>query len=124
MNSHQSLIKIYETICILAFFSLSAGLWFGIPMLIYVALILLFLIIFAKKAASWISWGWLQFAHFIGTVNTKIILTLIFYLILTPLAFCYRLFHGDFMKIKQKPLTSNWHTRDHTYNKSDLEKAW
>jgi hypothetical protein len=120
----QSLIKTLETISVLAFFSIAAGLWFQQPLFFYLALLLLFLVIFIKKAASWVAWGWLQFAHFIGIVNTKIILTLIFFLILTPVALCYRLFYGDSLKIKEKTPNSNWHSRDHTYNKSDLEKAW
>jgi hypothetical protein len=124
MTEKPSLLKTYETICVLAFFSLAAGLWFQRPAFFYLALFFLFLGIFVKKAAVWLAWGWLRFAHLIGTVNTKIILTLIFYLILTPIAFLYRLFHGDFLKIKQKGPESNWHHRDHTYNKSDLEKSW
>ena len=124
MQDRPSLIQTYETVTVLALFSLAAGLWFRQPVFLYAALFFLFLMVFVKKAASWVAWGWLRFAHVIGTVNNKIILTLIFFLILTPLAFCYRLFHGDFMNIKKKPPTSNWHSRDHTYEKSDLEKAW
>jgi hypothetical protein len=124
MPDRPSLIQTYETITVLALFSLAAGLWFQQPGFLYVALFFLFLMLFLKKAASWVAWGWLRFAHFIGTVNNKIILTLIFFVILTPLACCYRLFHGDFMSIKKNPSTSNWHPRDHTYEKSDLEKAW
>jgi hypothetical protein len=124
MTEKPSLLKTYETISVLAFFSLAAGLWFQQPVFFSLALFFLFLGVFVKKAAVWLAWGWLQFAHFLGTINTKIILTLIFYLILTPIALLYRLFHGDFLKIKGKSPDSNWYHRDHTYDKSDLEKAW
>jgi hypothetical protein len=124
MTDKPSLVKTYETISVLAFFSLAAGLWFQQPVLFYVALLLLFSGIFVKQVAVWVAWGWLKFAHVIGTVNTKIILTLIFFVILTPIALCYRLFYGDTLKIKHKNPDSNWHRRDHTYEKSDLEKAW
>jgi hypothetical protein len=124
MQDKPSPLKTYETISILAFFSIAAGLWFKQPGFFYAALIFLFLGLFVKKAAIWLAWGWLQFSHFLGTINTKIILTLIFFLLLTPIAFCYRLFHGDALKIKHKSPESNWHHRDHTYDKSDLEKAW
>ena len=92
MSEKPSMVKTYETISILAFFSIAAGLWFRQPGFFYAALLFLFLVIFIKRAATWLAWGWLQFAHIIGTVNTKIILTLIFFLILTPIAFLYRLF--------------------------------
>jgi hypothetical protein len=124
MSEKPSLIKTYETISILAFFSIAAGLWFHRTGFFYAALIFLFLVVFVKKAATWLAWGWLQFAHLLGTVNTKIILTLIFFLILTPIALMYRLFYGDSLKIKHTTSESQWHDRNHTYNKSDLEKAW
>jgi hypothetical protein len=124
MTEKPSLLRTYETISVVAFFSLGAGLWFQQPLFFYVALILLFLGTFVKKAAVWMAWGWLQFAHFLGTINTKIILTLIFFLLLTPIAFFYRLMHGDVLKIKHKTSDSNWERRDHTYTKTDLEKAW
>jgi hypothetical protein len=124
MTDKPSLLKTYETISVLAFFSLAAGLWFQQPVFFYVALLILFLGVFVRKAAVWVAWGWLQFAHFIGMVNTTIILTLIFFLILTPIALCYRLFYGDSLRIKHKTPDSTWHRRDHTYNKSDIEKAW
>jgi hypothetical protein len=124
MQDKPSPLKTYETISILALFSIAAGLWFRLPGFFYAALVFLFLGLFVKKAATWLAWGWLQFSHFLGTINTKIILSLIFFLILTPIAFCYRLFYGDSLRIKHKTPESNWHHRDHTYDKSDLEKAW
>ena len=124
MPEKPSLIKTYETISILALFSIAAGLWFRQPAFFYAALIFLFLVLFIKKAATWLAWGWLQFSHFIGTVNNKIILSLIFFLMLTPIAFLYRLFYGDSLNIRHKTNDSTWHHRDHTYNKSDLDKAW
>lgn len=124
MIEKPSVLKTQETMSVLAFVSLAAGLWFQLPVLFYAALFFLFLGIFVQKAAVWLAWGWLQLAHVLGTINTKIILTLIFYLILTPIALCYRLFHGDFLKIKHNRQDSNWHRREHTYDKSDIEKAW
>jgi hypothetical protein len=124
MTDKQSLLQTLETICVLAFFSLGAGLWFQVPAFFYLALFLLFLAIFIKKAAKWVAWAWLKFAHLLGTVNNTIILSLIFFLILTPIAVCYRLIYGDSLKIKHKTTDSNWHRRDHTYEKADLTKAW
>ena len=124
MIDKPSPLRTFETISILAFFSIAAGLWFRLPGFFYLALLLLFLALFVKKAATWLTWGWLRFSHLIGTVNTRIILTLIFFLFLTPIAFVYRLFHGDSLKIKKNTSDSNWFHRDHTYEKSDLDKAW
>ena len=43
--------------------------------------------------ANLLSAGWLKLSELLGAINSKIILSLIFYLVLTPVAFIYRLFN-------------------------------
>jgi hypothetical protein len=119
-------LRILETLSVLALVSLVAGLWFGQPWLLYVAALLLFLALWVKPVAAWLAWGWLRLAQFLGNINAKIILTLIFYVILTPIALLYRLWRGDALGIhrRQPRPHSHWHERDHTYRQEDLEKAW
>ncbi len=119
-------LKTYETMCVLALVSLLAGLWFGQPILLYLAALLLFVTLLVKPVATRLAKLWLQFAQFLGNINAKIILTLIFYLILTPIALLYRLWRGDALGIhrRQSQPHSHWHRRDHMYQKADLEKAW
>lgn len=124
MPDKPASLKTYETITVLALVSLLAGLWFGQPLLFYLAALLLLLVLLVPKAAAWLAWGWLRLAHFLGNINAKIILTLIFYLILTPLALLYRFWRGDALGLHRRPADSNWHRRDHTYEKTDLEKTW
>lgn len=109
---------------VLALVSLLAGLWFSQPLLFYLAAVLLFLVLFVQKLAAWLAWGWLRLAHLLGNINAKIILTLIFYVILTPIALLYRLWRGDALGVRHRHPHSQWHRRDHTYEKEDLEKAW
>lgn len=113
-----------ETLAVLALAATVAGLFFHYRPLFYVAAVLLGLGLFVKPAAARISWAWLALAHFLGYVNSKILLTLIFYLFLTPLAWLYRLTHGDFLRLKSKNPDSYWTPRDHAYTKEDLEKIW
>jgi hypothetical protein len=40
-------------------------------------------------------WGWMVFAMALGFVNTRILLTLFFYLVLTPIGLLLRLFGKD-----------------------------
>jgi len=56
----------------------------------------------------------------IGKSISFVVLFLIFYFILTPLSFFYRLFSRDSLLCKKKILTS-WKERDHLYTKYDLE---
>lgn len=51
-----------------------------------------------------ITYYWLESALFLGKINSIILLTLIFYFFLTPLALCYRVFNK---KIIAKVTTNN-----------------
>ncbi len=77
--------------------------------------------LFKKTAALW-----LKFASVLGAVNSAVILTVIFYGLLTPVAFFYRITHGDFLGLRRKAggLGGAWHTRDHEYRPADLEDTW
>lgn len=59
--------------------------------------------LFLKKL--WI--GWTKFAHFIGRVNTEIVLFLFYFLIFTPLGLLFRLFGFDPLRNKFSG-KSNW----------------
>jgi hypothetical protein len=122
MNPYKAL----ETLAVLALACLAAGLFFDVQALLVAALILLFAGLFLKRLSMRIAEIWLRFAGLIGAVNSRIILTLIFYMVLTPLALVYRLFHGDFMKIRRldDPGRSYWSRRDHQYNPRDLGNVW
>ncbi len=126
MSEPLTPVTTYETMCVLALVSLLAGLWFGQPLLLYLAALLLLLTLVVKPAAAWLAGIWLRFAQVLGNFNAKVILTLIFYLILTPIAMVYRLWRGDALGIHRRRHNphSHWHRREHTYAKADLEKAW
>jgi len=51
---------------------------------------------------------WMKVAHFIGQVNTQIILTLLFYLVFTPYGAVMRLFGRDSMQRKIKSAGTYW----------------
>jgi hypothetical protein len=90
------------------------------------AALLLALGLFVKPAARWIAVAWLKLAEVLGAVNSRIILGLIFYLFLTPIAFLARATRGDLLRLKRKsaPDRSYWEKRDHAYTREDLEKLW
>ncbi|MBI9079556.1 MAG: hypothetical protein JEY79_07435 [Pseudodesulfovibrio sp.] len=67
--------------------------------------------------------AWLGFSHLLGTVMSKIILTLVFFIILTPLALLRRALGHDPMALKKwkKGNGSVFETRDHTYTPEEIE---
>lgn len=66
---------------------------------------------------------WLGFSHLLGTVMSKIILTLVFFIVLTPLALLRRALGHDPMALKKwkKGNGSVFETRDHTYTPKEIE---
>lgn len=79
----------------------------------------------SSQAANLIYKYWMKLAQILGTINSKILLTIIFFLFLTPLSFLYRLLNKDTLQLKKdSSKTSYFITRNHTYTKADLEKMW
>lgn len=56
--------------------------------------------------------GWMRVAHGIGAVVTTVILTLVFYLIFTPVALFFRLIGKDYLERRWNPgAQTYWHAR-------------
>ena len=89
MNRTETL----KTLNVLAAAALAAYLLTRRPWLLYTAFALLLLGLAENPLARLLSCGWLKFSELLGVVNSKIILSLMFYLVLTPVAFFYRLFN-------------------------------
>jgi hypothetical protein len=125
MNKNIDLHKALEAMNILALACIVFGLIFKLQVFFYAASCLLVIGVFFGRLAIIITAGWLKFAYFLGFINTRIILTLIYYLLLTPIAYIYRLLHGDFLNIKRNTsLKSYFVERNHAYEPKDFENVW
>jgi len=125
MQQGLSRERTLETLSVLALASAGAGLFFRLELFHYLAVGLLFIGAFLKRPAAVIASAWLKFGHLLGTVNTRILLALAFYLVLTPLAVIYRIFHHDNLQIgHNRKASSLWHERNHDYTAKDFENMW
>ena len=70
-----------------------------------------------------IVWIWGKIALVLGWINTRIILSLVFFIFLTPFALLSRLFSKNSLQLKQESDTT-FVERNHTYTKKDLENIW
>lgn len=89
-----------------------------------VALIVGVLAILSSFAAKWIEWAWLKLALGLGWINSRVLLSLIYFVFLLPIALVSRLFTKDPLFLKGKDAKSLYTTRDHLYKKEDLENIW
>lgn len=98
--------------------------FFEIKGLLIAALIIGLLGVFSSFVADKIAWVWLKFAEILGRINSTVLLSLIFFIFLTPIAFLMRIFKKDDVLKLKKPGASAYDERNHTYVKKDLENTW
>ena len=69
---------------------------------------------------------WLGFSHFLGTIVSKILLTMIFFVVVTPIGLLRRLFGIDSLNLKKfkQGTKSVMKFRNFKYTKNDLEKPF
>ncbi len=69
--------------------------------------------------------GWYKLANTLGAINSTILLCVIFYLILTPIALLSRIFSKDKMQLKKRPEKKSYFTiRNHLYTPEDFKNPW
>ncbi|MBU6343199.1 MAG: hypothetical protein KGS48_17015 [Bacteroidetes bacterium] len=77
------------------------------------------------RGAAWIHRGWMLLAEGLGWFNSRVLLSVLFYVVLTPFALLSRLFGSSGIVLKRKPAGETYYAvRDHVYDKSDLENLW
>lgn len=68
---------------------------------------------------------WMALAAVLGFIMTRVILSILFYLMITPINFISRLFGKDFLNLKiEKEKKSYWNLREEEYKKSSTEKQY
>ncbi len=115
--------KIYRNILVLIAGFCVLQLLFGGRLFLLIALAVLLLSAVSEKAAVQIEKGWLLIGEKLGKVNAAILLFLIYYLILTPIAFLSRIGKKDPLQLKA-PEKTNFILKDHLYKAEDLQNPW
>lgn len=114
----------YKTILVIVTGLLAIGLIFKIDWLNLLALSIGILSIFFSAAARSIEFAWLKLALVLGWINSRILLSIIYFVFLLPLAWVSRLFTKDPLSLRNRKTSSIFTTRNHLYTKKDLENIW
>ncbi|MBN2275566.1 MAG: hypothetical protein JXR41_02980 [Bacteroidales bacterium] len=93
------------------------------PVFLYISVASGVVGILFKPLAKLMAALWYKTGELLGNVVSKIVLTLVFFLLLVPIAFLYRFFHKDPLHLK-KTAGSNWSVREHNYCGDDLKNIW
>ena len=114
-----------KTINILTLAVLIAYLIFGAVWLVWLAAFLALGNAFESRITASVARGWLKFAEVLGAFNSRVILTLTFYVILTPLAFVYRVFNRQLVEhFRANRRQSYFEDLNKQYTPGDFEKSW
>jgi len=97
-------------------------LFFHQPWMIYASLAIGISSLLSPTIANWILRAWFGIAKVLGFINSRIILTLIYYLVLFPLSILSKLRSNQM--ILKKRQTTYYTDRNHSYQKEDLENPW
>lgn len=114
----------FKTILVIVTGFLAIGWIFDLPILGKIALVIGLVSIFIPAAARGIEWIWFKIAFGLGWVNSRILLGIIYFLFLMPLAWLSRLFTKDPLALKREKRATLFVTRDHLYDRKDLENIW
>lgn len=97
---------------------------FKLAILVKIAMVLGLIFVFVPFLGNRIVWFWFKLAEVLGWINSRILLSIIFFLLLTPLAFLSRLFSKDPLKLKKRPDDSVYRERNYKFVAKDLENPW
>jgi len=107
-------------ICLLvAIFSKSAG-------VTVVAAVLLVVNMAVPAVFKPVGVVWLSLSHALGTVVSKILLSIVYFLLVTPVGLVRKMVGKDTLKLKafKQDSASVFTVRDHTYTNADIDKPY
>ena len=90
---------------------------------LYAALVIGAIALFMPALSRKIHDLWMKFAEVLGMVMNKVILGLVFFIFLVPVALLSRVFRKNPLKVT-KEKTSYFSERNFTYTKKSLEHLW
>jgi len=117
--------KDLETLIVLGVAFLVLFFVFRVLLLAALAAGLLVVGLASRRLSSVIAAAWPRFAKLIGDFNSRVLLSIIFYVFLTPLAVLFRIFSKNALLMdKNENSESYYQNRNHDFAKRDFEKMW
>ena len=67
---------------------------------------------------------WQKLSYYLGEISNRILLTIIFFVVVTPIGAIRRLAKKKTIKNSKKGLTTYFYDRNHVFSKKDMENMW
>jgi len=121
MDKHE----VYKTINVLVLASMAGFLLSRSSVFLLFAAGLLISNLVYFRLSRVIAFWWLKFSRFLGRINSAVLLTLVFFLLLTPIGFLYRLYNplrSDHFKRNNR---ESWFDKvEGHYSETSFLKQW
>lgn len=96
---------------------------FKVKIFLLVALLVAVLGALSDFFADKITWVWFKIAEVLGWINSRILLGVVFYCFLFPIAMLMRVLNKGSIKFK-KSNSTYYSERNHMYKPEDMENVW
>ena len=116
--------KHFETLNICALFVLILFVITKKPFLLYIGMGLLLISVFIRPLGRLLVNASLKLSLVVGTFNSRVLLTIFFFILLTPLALVRRLFRKNLLGVKKIDTDSYWNTVNKEFDPDSLDNTW
>ena len=99
------------------------SLLFSSKILLYIGLGAGVLSLVSEKLAGGVVWVWGKIALVLGFINTRILLSLVYFVFLLPISALSKMFSKNGV-IKKRKEESYFEQRDHLYTPEDISNTW
>jgi hypothetical protein len=124
MTTQRTSRQQIQTILVILLALLIGWKWTSDLLFFYFSVILSVVVLFSERAMFWIDFLWMKLTWLLSLIIPRIILSLLFYLFLTPLALLSRIFgDGDPLQMK-KPASSMFRMEEPLSGPTSFEKMW
>ena len=96
---------------------------FKIKLFVLIALIVAFFGAMSKVFASGVTWVWFKISQILGWINSRLLLSIVFFIFLFPLSLIMKAFGKSTIKLKKEKNTY-YYQRDLVYKPEHLEDVW
>ncbi|HTI93615.1 MAG TPA: hypothetical protein VL727_23640 [Puia sp.] len=116
--------KSKETVLVITVGFLCIHIFSHVKLFLYISLFIGLAGIFSFYLSEKIDLFWNMLSLVMGKVSNFVLLTVVYFLVVMPVSFLRRLHKKNSLNFFDKGKTSNFNSRDHTFEKKDLENTW
>jgi len=116
--------KSKETVLVITVGLIVLFLVFKSRVFVYCALVIGLAGVLSTWLSEKIDWAWGKLSWLLGEISNRVLLTVIYFLVITPVAVIRRMLKRDGLTRFDPAARSNFVEREHTFQKKDLENTW